>query len=86
LESVEKQTGKTPEDLIPPTEFPMVLTYIWSTFLDLHQCRSYGMSANPLSYTDILNYMEVTGKHLSLYEIETIKKLDIAYLGSSNGS
>jgi hypothetical protein len=64
----------------------MVLSYLWSIFLELHRCRSYGMSANPLSYGDILDFMKVTGISLSAYEVETIKQLDIVYLGSSNGS
>lgn len=44
------------------------------------------MSANPLSYGDILDFMKVTGIILSSYEVEVIKQLDVAYLGSSNGS
>lgn len=63
----------------------MILHHVWSIFIQLHSGRSYGMSANPLSYGDILDFQKATGINLSSYEIEIIKALDMKYLGSSNG-
>lgn len=85
LEQVERQTGKTPEELIGP-QFPMSVSYIWSAFLALNSARTVGFSGpNPLTYTEIQAWLTLTNQHLSSRDIEAIKKLDIVYLGIQHG-
>jgi len=85
LEQVERQTGKSPEELIGP-QFPMSVSYIWSAFLALNSARTVGFSGpNPLTYTEIQAWLTLTNQHLSSRDIEAIKKLDIVYLGIQHG-
>lgn len=80
LELIEEQTGKTPKEL-ETKPFPMLVQYIWSAFVGLSDGRSAGFSGpNPLSYTEIKAWMDLTNEHLSPRDIEAIKKLDTAYL------
>jgi len=84
LEQVEKSTGKTPEELIGP-EFPDIVAHVWAAFLDLHKGRSYGMSGgNPLTWSDIAAWCNLTGIVLSSWEVDTIKALDMAWVASAN--
>lgn len=86
LEQVERQTGYRPPPLEPPVEFPDPLVHIWSAFCDLNAARSMGFSApNPITYTELKAYMELTGTPLSPVDVDAIKRLDVAYLGVANG-
>ena len=81
LEQVERQTGKTPEELIGP-QFPTTVSYIWSAFLALSSARTSGFSGpNPLTYTEIQAWLNLTNRHLSSRDVEAIKRLDVVYLG-----
>jgi hypothetical protein len=69
--------------------FPDVAAHIWSSFLELHEGRTYGMSGpNPISYDIIKAWCDLTSITLSPWEIETIKSLDnlwIKTIGEENG-
>jgi len=80
LTKIEEQTGVTPKEL-QGQPFPLMVQHIWSAFVTLSESRSAGFSGpNPLSYTDIKAWMDLTNEHLSPRDIEAIKKLDTAYL------
>jgi len=85
LEQVERQTGKTLEELQGP-EFPFPLSNIWSAFIDLSSTRGQGFSG-PLhiTYNEIKAYMELTGTELRPWEVEVIKGLDRVYMKVANG-
>ena len=79
-------TGHTPPELVAP-EFPDIVSHVWEAFLDLHKGRSYGMSGgNPLTWTDIAAWCNLTGIVLSSWEVNTIKALDMAWVRISNES
>jgi len=79
-------TGRTPPELVAP-EFPDIVSHVWEAFLDLHKGRSYGMSGgNPLTWTDIQAWCNLTGIVLSSWEVNTIKALDMAWVRISNES
>lgn len=40
---------------------------------------------NPISYSDIKDFMELTDTPLSGWEVDTIMKLDRVYMGVANG-
>ena len=85
LEQVWKSTGKKPDKLDLPY-FPSLLKYIWDSFLILSQGRQAGMSGpQPLTYTDIKSWVELTGYEVTPFELEVIKKLDSTYIKVING-
>lgn len=70
----------TPVALEPP-EFPEVLDSLWSTFLELNECRTNGFSGpNPISYQDIKAWMDLTNTPLTPFEVSGIKRLDKVYI------
>lgn len=85
LEQVERQTGRKVEALEPPTDFPILLSHIWSAFISLSNGRSMGFSGpNPIGYEQIKAWKELTETPLAAWEIEAIKRLDVVYLGVAN--
>jgi len=86
LLQVERQTGHTPRDLENPTQFPMLLLYIWSAFICLNSARTAGFSGpNPITYTELHHWKELTETPLSAWDIQALKRLDQVYLRAANG-
>lgn len=80
------QTGRPVEGLEPPEDFPFIIEHIWSAFIQLSQTRSAGFSGpNPITYSEIKAWMELTHTPLRSWEVEAIKRLDTAYMGVSHG-
>ena len=85
LEQVERQTGRRPKALDNPTDFPMLVAHIWTAFCSLNSARTAGFSGpNPITYTDIKSWKEVTESPLQAWECEAIKRLDTVYLRAAN--
>lgn len=85
LEQVERQTGRRIEALEPPTDFPILISHIWSAFIALSNSRTGGMSGpNAITYSDIKAWKELTETPLKAWEVEAIKRLDVVYLGVAN--
>ncbi len=84
LQEVERQTGRTPEELEGP-DFPEVLGNVWSAFVALSNSRNPSFSGvAPITYEQIKAYCEVTHTPLSPQEIDAIKRLDNAYQKAMN--
>jgi len=85
LEKIEEQTGVTPKEL-EEVQFPTLVQHIWSAFVNLSDTRTTGFSgANPLTYTEIQAWMNLTNTQLSSRDIEAIHKLDRAYMRKQHG-
>lgn len=55
--------------------------HIWEWFLELHSARgSNGFSSNPIEYTQIKAWSELTGASPEPWEIKAIKSMDNALL------
>lgn len=65
LKRVEKQSGVTPEGLIPP-QFPPEAALLWEIFLTIRS----------LSPTEIKAYCDLTGETLSKWEVDAMMNLD----------
>ena len=86
LEQVERQIGRRPEALEPPTHFPPLLEHVWSAFISLSGSRSMGFSGpNPIGYDTIKAFIELTDTPLTAWEVQTIIRLDRVYMGVANG-
>ena len=65
----------------PPTDFPVLLTPIWSAFVALHAARTAGFSGpNPITYSEIYAWKALTESPLNSWEIEVIKEIDTRYM------
>ncbi len=86
LEQVERQSGMTPQALRNTVEFPRLLHHIWIAFCHLNSARQAGFSGpNPITYTELKAWKELTETPLEPWEIEALKKLDQVYLRVANG-
>jgi len=86
LQQVERQTGHTPRDLDNPTEFPSLLMYIWSAFCSLNSARTAGFSGpNPITYTELKAWKELTETPLKAWDVQAIKRLDQVFIRVANG-
>jgi hypothetical protein len=86
LQQVERQTGYTPKALENPTPFPKLMMYIWSVFIDLNSARTAGFSGpNPITYTEIKAWKELTETPLSAWDTQALKRLDQVFIRTTNG-
>lgn len=75
-----RATGQMPEEL-QPKELPECLFYLWQWFCELSNGRqSGGFGPEPLSYSEIKAWAELTGNIPEAWEVETIKELDRVFL------
>jgi len=85
LQQVQRQTGKTPKELESPP-FPTLVSHIWSAFIALSSARTNGYNGpNPLTYTDIKAWAELTNSYVSSRDVEAIKLLDTVFIRTQNG-
>lgn len=86
LKDIERRSNTVIEDLKPPCEFPNLLSHIWAAFLRLNKTRKGGFSGpEPISYTEIKAYIELSNHSLDSWEVDAIIELDQIYLRVSNG-
>ena len=63
-----------------------MVSYIWSAFIRLSGSRTAGFSGpNPISYTEIQAWANLTNQVLSPRDVEAIMKIDLVYLKVQNG-
>jgi len=80
LKQYERQAGETPEELIPPKEFPQELSFIWSAFCSLSDTRQIGMNGPmAITYEQIKAWKELTNQVLRPRDVEAILAVDRAY-------
>jgi hypothetical protein len=80
LESLEKQTGTTPQGLIAPEIHPAG-QHLWGWFQELHVARgSSGFGPSAISYSEIQAWAALNGMAVSPWEVSVLKRLDGVYL------
>lgn len=78
--AVARATGK----VITAPELPAALRYLWNIFAMLHRCRGgNGFGPNPIAWSEVLAYCQLTRLSLTAWELEAIRLLDDAYLSAS---
>jgi hypothetical protein len=81
LQSVQRQTGQVPKELLDLKEMPDIFINIWKDFRALDADRSSnGYSPNPLGYEKIQAYFSLLKQDVQPWEVETIKYFDTALL------
>lgn len=79
LQAVERATGRRPEDLNGP-ELHAAGAYLWEWFLDLHSERlSSGYGPQPITSTQIRDWVALTGYDPDSWDVSVIKALDRCY-------
>ena len=64
----------------PDFDLPVELNYFWDIFQLLGSSRETGMGTNPIYYSEIKAWSDLTGVKLSYWEISVIKRMDSKYL------
>ena len=78
LENVERVTGKQQFD---EPALPDGAEYLWGWFWDLDAGRgSNGFGLNPLSYSEMKAWAELTQQMLDPWEVSALRKMDMARL------
>jgi hypothetical protein len=80
LEHIEETTGIRDESLnLPP--FPSAVQHLWEWFQELQTARTgNGMGMNPITFSEIHAWMQLTARLVHPWEVRALKELDQAYL------
>lgn len=86
LEKVEQTTGKRPAKLDEEPEIPDSAEYLWLLFWELNGRRTgSGFGGNPITYADLLAWMNIHGISLTPWEVQTLMELDAEFMSFVNG-
>lgn len=84
LQSVERQTGITPEQL-SPVEVGDELAYIWKYFISMNRRRtSSGFGPNPISSLELIAWANNHGIPLNPFEVEVLDSIELEFLKAAN--
>ena len=70
-----------PPELDVP-DLPECAWHVWTVYHRLSRTRQNGMSANPISYTEIQAYCQLHHDHLAGWELNVITGIDATFLHS----
>lgn len=69
---------------LEPARIPDEARGLWESFFALSAARRSGMSAQPLTYTDLDAWCRLTGTTLTPWELETLTIMDAAALTTAH--
>lgn len=73
---VEKQTRKTPKELINPVEFPVLVGDVWDWFISLDSTRQNGMERQRISEVETGWFFINRRIKPETWQLDLIRKLD----------
>jgi len=73
LQQVQKTTGKVPRQLAEVPKLPESAAYIWHWFWELK-------GSQPLTYTEIKSWSELTATPLTPFEVQALVELDRRFI------
>jgi hypothetical protein len=84
LQTVERMTGRMPDEGINPVEFPDVLWDLWHQFLELNASRGSGGMGGPAPITqlDMYAYCQLRRIWFEGWELNAFRLLDQIALSS----
>ncbi|WP_437411788.1 phage tail assembly chaperone [Sinorhizobium meliloti] len=65
-------------------EAPAFGVHIWDWFVELHNSRQSGFSANPISFGEIEAFCRLTGALIDPWELSVIRRMDQVVLSIIN--
>jgi len=65
-----------PKELENLVKLPDSLSHVWYWFLDLHNTRSSGFGASPITYCEIQAYFSLLELQVEPWEVDLIKRFD----------
>lgn len=84
LESISRQLGRPDPELKGPA-VPEILAYLMEWFYELSSGRRFGFSGpEPLGWSDIQAWDELTDRRLHKWEAQILKQLDNLWLNQVN--
>lgn len=78
LQSVERQTGETPQALAEDVECPASMQYLWEYFLMLNVRRNQQRDA--IGNVEVLAWAELNGVRLAPFEMRALDAIEAEYL------
>jgi hypothetical protein len=72
--------ASVPKELQEAPTLPLVFSFCWHDFLQLHNARQAGFSINCLSYAEIKSYFELTGFDPEPWHVSIIKVFDSLFM------
>lgn len=81
LKQVEKSLGHAPEELAYE-ELSLDLIHIWEMYFDIRNAQKSG---EPINFSELKAYCDLTETHLSGFELRCLLNLDRAFIGVSRG-
>lgn len=81
LQASWRRTKQMPQKLAEAPELPGSCAPLWEDFLSLHESRgTAGLGAARITFVDMDAWQRVTGKTLSPWDVEVIRKTDDMWL------
>lgn len=77
--------SKAKQRLAERPAFPDCLQHAWNWFEELSAARQSGMTANPISYTEIAAWAALNRLTPTRFEVACIKVLDMEYMEAISG-
>lgn len=84
LQDIHEQTGILADELAAAPQVPEETSYLWRWFCDISSGRQGGMGPNPLMHGEIDVWFRQRRLVPDEWELDAIRALDNAYLGSLN--
>jgi hypothetical protein len=85
LEAVFRQTGQMPQKLAEVPKMPEMLAYLWVWFCELDAARGgNGFGLNPIGYSEIKAWAELTRVQPEPWEIEALRRFDAVRIRVAN--
>jgi hypothetical protein len=75
---VWKTLGRKPKELDEQPDFPEEFRYIWDWYLEMR-------SGDPLTFTEIKSWSELTHQTLLAWEVDLVRTLDRLYWRTISG-
>lgn len=80
LMDIKAQTGIEAPELKSLGVCPPATQHVWDWFCDLSRARTFGMTANPITWPEMSAYFGLMGIKPCRWEIEAVKRVDETFL------
>jgi hypothetical protein len=79
LESVQRQTGRTPPELVGPTLLPMC-SHWWAWWHELAEGRQQGLALSTFAWSEIGHWAQLTKRDIDPVDVAALRAIDRAFI------